>query len=136
MPITVGKAPVSVTWPQALLDITPGSPATAKALVVQTGGTAGDITKATGIFDVTNTLTREVRNLGSFPVDAAGAATMRISPGQLPAGTYTARARVDPSNQYFRMASSVPIAVVVNTDVLGASVYALTDLLNQTVPTL
>lgn len=134
-PITVGKAPVSVTWPQALLDITPGSPATARALVVQTGGTAGEITNATVTFDVTNTLTREVRNLGSYPVDRAGAATLTIAPGQLPAGTYTARARVDPSNPYFRMASPVPIAVVVNTDVLGTSIYALTDLLNQFVPT-
>ena len=34
------------------------------------------------------------------------------------------------------MASPVPIAVVVNTDVLGASVYTLTDLLNQVVPTI
>ena len=136
VPLTVTKAPVKVAWLQPLIDITPGSPAMAQAQVTQTAGTRGDLTKASVIFDLTNTVTREVLNLGSSPVDPAGRATLKIKPGEVPLGAYTARARIDPANQFFSMASAVPIAAVVNTDVLGASVYALSDMLNTLVPTL
>ena len=133
-PITVGKAPVTLEWLQPLLDITPGSPRTAKALVTQTAGTRGDLTRTSVVFTLRNALTGDVFDVGAFPVDPAGASTLQIAPGQVPAGPYTARARLVP-NDYFSTASAPPLAVVVNTDVLGASVYALSDLL-ENIPTL
>ena len=128
--ITVAKAPVTVDWLQPLVDITPGSPATATALVTQTAGTRGDLTQASVAFIARNTLTGEVFDLGPSPVDAAGASTLDVAPGELPAGAYTARAHLLP-NDYFATASTPPVAVVVNTDVLGATVYALSDLLEN-----
>ena len=134
VPITVTKAPVEVVWLQPLIDITLGTPATANVQLTQTAGTRGDFTNASVLFDLTNTVTREVVNLRPSPVDAAGRATMQIAPGEVPPGLYTARARLDPANRFFVMASPVPIAAVVNSDLLGASVYAISDLLSTTLP--
>lgn len=130
VPIAVAKAPVELTWIQPLLDITPGAPATARALVTQTAGTTGDLSKASVSFTLRNTLSGQVVDLGSFPVDSTGGATLQIAPGQVPAGAYTARARLVP-NDYFSAASTPPVAVVVNTDVVGMSVYALSDALKN-----
>ncbi|HEX2274050.1 MAG TPA: hypothetical protein VHG90_09285, partial [Acidimicrobiales bacterium] len=129
-PITVAKAPVRLTWLQPLVDITPGAPAMARALVTQTAGTRGDLTKASVSFTLTNTVGGQVLDLGTLPVDGAGGATLQIAPGRVPPGAYTARARLAP-NDYFNTASAPPVAVVVNTDVLGASVYALSELLKN-----
>jgi hypothetical protein len=71
--------------------------------------------------------------VGTSPVDSTGGATLQIEPGEVPAGVYTARARLAP-NDFFTTAATPPVAVVVNTDILGASVYALSDLLKN-IPT-
>lgn len=130
--LTVTPADVAIAWLQPLVDVTLGRPAIALAMVTQVAGTQGDLQNAMVTFDVTNVLTREVTTYGPTGVASDGRATLEIPTGSLPLGAYTARARLSPDTPYFRLVSSVPVAVVVNSDVLGATVYTLSDLLAPT----
>ncbi|HEX2041241.1 MAG TPA: hypothetical protein VHF24_01280, partial [Acidimicrobiales bacterium] len=132
--ITVAKAPVKVTWAHPLLDITPGTPAMARGLVTQTAGTRGRFAEAQSsvIFTVMDASGQVVLQRTS-PVDSTGEAPLQIAVGELPLGVYTARASFANDRYFFEPSSVPPLAVVVNTDVLGASVYALSDLLKDLV---
>ena len=83
---------------------------------------------------MTNVLSGQVFSFGPVRADAAGGVTLRIEPGQVPLGAYTARARLDPATTVFKMTGRPPVAVLVTTDSLGASVYTLSDLLNLITP--
>jgi hypothetical protein len=116
---------------QPLLDIRLGAPANPTAVIVQTAGTQGDPAKASLIFTFANTQQKLRQG-----VDAAGGATLPVPAGQLPVGVYTATVELDPANPYYVSTTRrPPVAVVVNTDVLGAIVYALSDLL-KSIPSL
>lgn len=84
----------------------------ARAVVTQTAGTSGDLTRAAVGFALTNVLTGQVLDMGIFPVDSTGGSTLKITPGQVPVGAYTARAGLAP-NDYFDTSDAPPVAVVV-----------------------
>ena len=130
--LNVTPADLAIDWLQPLVDVTLATPGVAHAMVTQVAGTQGDLTRATVTFDVINVLTRVQTSFGPVPVAADGRATLVIPAGSLPLGAYTARARLLPETPYFRLASSVPVAVVVNSDLLAATVYTLSDLLAPT----
>jgi hypothetical protein len=129
--ITVVPADVAVRWAQPLLDLRV-APAIANALVTQPGGTSGDLSKATLRFEFTNVVSHTKTTFTGVFVNASGAATKELQTGELPLGAYTVTAELETPNPYFRAApgTSPPTAVVINTDALGATVYALSDLLN------
>jgi Abnormal spindle-like microcephaly-assoc'd, ASPM-SPD-2-Hydin len=129
--LTVIPADVAITWLQPLVDVTLGTPAVAHAIVSQVAGTQGNLENATVTFDLTNVLTGAVIPYPAERVLPDGRVSLEILPG-LPLGAYTARARLVPGSPYFRLVSPEPVAVVVNTDVLGATVYTLSDLLAPT----
>jgi hypothetical protein len=133
--LTVVPADLSVSWLQPLIDATIGTPVVAKALLTQTGGTQGDPRLARVSFSFQNVLTGANFIRAADEITSDGVATVSFKAGELPLGAYTATASVDASNEYFRMASSAPISVVVNSDLLSASVNALNLLLpKQPVP--
>jgi hypothetical protein len=102
--------------------------------VVPPAGNQGDLSKAGVIFDVENVLSGARTSLRPVPVEPPGAVALKLAPGQLPLGSYTVRPRLDPASPYFRLASPPPTAVIVNADLLGATVYALSDVLNLIQP--
>lgn len=133
--LTIVPADVTIQWASPLLDLTTGAPAAVNAVVVLPPGNQGDLSKVGVIFDLENVLTGARTSIRPVPVvETTGAVALKLVPGQLPVGAYTVRPRLDPQSPYFRLASPVPTAVVVNTDALGATVYALSDLLNLIKP--
>ncbi|MFP5317519.1 MAG: choice-of-anchor D domain-containing protein [Acidimicrobiia bacterium] len=127
--VTVVAADLAITWLQPLVDLTVGSPMVARALLTQSGGTQGDITKARIFFTVENVLSGASVTRAATHVTADGAAVLPFAAGELPLGAYTATAFLDSSNEYFRMASSGPVSVVVNSDVVSTSLNILSNLL-------
>jgi len=132
--ITVTPADLTIRWASPLLDVSPGSPAQVRAMASLPTGTSGDLTRAQVVFDVENVVSGERTQIGPFDVRPSGDVDLTLSPGQLPVGTYTARARLAPGNPYFRLAGAPPTAVLVNSDVVGAAIYVLSDILNLVKP--
>ncbi len=127
--LTVVPADLSITWLQPVIDATVGTPVVAKALLTQTSGTQGDFRMARVSFSFQDLVTGATVIRAADEITSDGVATVSFMPGELPLGAYTATASVDPSNEYFRMASSAPISVVVNSDLASASVNVLNMLL-------
>lgn len=120
--LTVVPADAAVTWLQALPELSPLKPAFARALVSQTSGTRGDLGEAGVWLDLTGS--GGSVTLGPFAVGTDGQVKIEVMPGQAPTGVYTALARLG-ANGFFRMVTSGPTALVLNTDLLGLTVYGL-----------
>ena len=128
------RSELTVRWAQSLLDLLLG-PATATAIVTQPAGSQVDLGSLKLAFDFTNVLTQAKTTFDGIPVSASGRAAFNLEPGTLPPGAYTVRARLGDANPYFNLnPPAPPTAVVVNTDVLSATVYTLSDLLNLIMP--
>lgn len=124
--ITVVPADVAIRWFNPLVDVSVGSPVGARALVTETAGTRGDLTKAAVRFTVTNLLIPEPPlTFGPISADPAGRAMLTVAPGDLPPGLYIALAELDPVTIHFHMTSSVPEAVLVHSDAAGVIEYAV-----------
>ncbi|MDQ4069012.1 MAG: choice-of-anchor D domain-containing protein [Actinomycetota bacterium] len=130
-PVDVVPATLELTWLQPLVDLTTGAPPTAVAVVRQTEGTGIDLSTVPMVFEVTNTTSRATTQVQTTPAPD-GRVALQLQPSQLTPGLYSVRLRVDPSNPCYRMASAVPVALAVNADALGATLYALSDLLSST----
>lgn len=133
LPVTITPADLSIRWASSLLDVSPGG-ATANATVSLPPGNQGDLTKALVTFRATNVLSGVVTPIGVSQADSSGKVVLTVPPGTLPLGAYTVRPDLDPTVPYFRLVSSKPAAVLVNSDTLSATLYALSDLINLLKP--
>lgn len=129
--VTVVPATLHLEWLQPLADLTLGAPATAVAVVTETTGTGADLAGLPLVFEATNTLTRGMRTLPAT-VAPDGRVTLHLQPGDLEAGLYTIRARLDASNDNYRLDAPAPVALALSTDVLSATLYTLSGLLSGT----
>jgi len=131
--LSIVRAELSIRWAQPLVDLRPG-PATVRALVTAPASSLAALGPVRLRFEFTNAVTHATPLSKDVVVDGAGMASLMLTPTELPLGAYTVRPQlVDPTN-FTLSPPSLPTAVVINSDTLGATVYTLSDLLNAVMP--